>query len=178
MDKVKHEPQDHQPASAVSIGRAAAATGLSPKAVRLYEARGLLAAPTRTAAGYRLYTDAEIARLRFIAAARQLGLHVDQVAEILDAAHDGQRPCATTHQLLDRRIGEIDRVIAELSTLRATLTAARQTPAADTDPAATICPVVENPRLYEATPTRRRRARRHVAPPRARSSRPGGAASD
>src|SRR5215216_4724856 len=123
MGKVKHEPPDRQPPAAVTIGRAAAAAGLSPKAVRLYETRGLLATPTRTAAGYRLYTDADITRLRFIAAARQFGLHVDQVAEILDAAHDGQRPCATTNQLLDRRIGEIDRVIAELSDLRATLTA-------------------------------------------------------
>jgi MerR family transcriptional regulator, copper efflux regulator len=149
MGKVKHEPPDRQPPAAVTIGRAAAAAGLSPKAVRLYEARRLLAAPTRTAAGYRLYTDADIARLRFIAAARQLGLHVDQVAEILNAAHDGQRPCATTNQLLDRRIGEIDRVIAELSGLRATLTAARDAPAATAADAA-ICPVLQNPRLHQA----------------------------
>jgi MerR family copper efflux transcriptional regulator len=103
MGKVKHEAQDRQ-FGAVTIGRAAAAAGVSPKAVRLYEARGLLAAPARSAAGYRLYSDAEIARLRFIAAARQLGLHVDQVAEVLDAAHDGRRPCATTNLLLDKRL--------------------------------------------------------------------------
>lgn len=153
MDKVKRELHDHQPGGAVTIGRAAAATGLSPKAVRLYEARGLLAAPTRTAAGYRLYTNTDIGRLRFIAAARQLGLHVDQVAEILKAARDGQRPCSTTHQLLDRRIGEIDHVIAELTTLRATLTAARQTPATNTNSDATICPVVEHAQQHKPTPT-------------------------
>jgi DNA-binding transcriptional MerR regulator len=78
--------------------------------------------PARTASGYRLYTDAEIARLRFIAIARQLGLHIDQVGEILAAAQGGRRPCRTTNQLLERRISEIDRAIAELSILRAALT--------------------------------------------------------
>jgi MerR family transcriptional regulator, copper efflux regulator len=175
MGKVKHEPQDRQPPPAVTIGRAAAAAGLSPKAVRLYETRGLLPAPTRSAAGYRLYTDNEIARLRFIAAARQLGLHVDQVGEILDAAHDGQRPCATTTRLLDRRIGEIDHVIAELSALRATLIAARETPAADN---AAICPVVENPRLREPTPTPQpHSSRRQIASGAKSRPRHGGATS-
>lgn len=153
MGKVKHERQDRQPAVAMTIGRAAAAAGLSRKAVRLYEICGLLRAPARSAAGYRLYTEADIARLRFIAAARQLGLHIGQVAEILNAAHDGQRPCATTNQLLDRRISEIDHVVAELSALRDKLTAARDTPAADTAADTAICPVLENPRLYKAPPT-------------------------
>lgn len=103
-----------------TIGQAAAAAGLTRKAVRLYEER--------------------VERLRFIAAARSLGLHVDQVAEILGAAHDGQRPCATTHRMLDERIAQIDRVIGERSTLRAALTAARERPATGD---AAICPVVE-----------------------------------
>jgi MerR family copper efflux transcriptional regulator len=146
MGKVKHQLEDHQPSTTMTIGRAAAAAGLSRKAVRLYETRGLLPIRTRTASGYRLFTDADVARLWFIAAARQLGLHIDQVAEILTAAHDGQPPCATTRALLDRRIGEIDRVIAELSTLRESLTTARDT-AASATPDTAICPVLENPRL-------------------------------
>ncbi|RFZ21407.1 HTH-type transcriptional regulator CueR [Mycobacterium marinum] len=150
MGKVKHEHHDPR---VVTIGRAAAAAGLSPKAVRFYETRGLMPDSTRSANGYRLYTHTDIARLRFIAAARQLGLHVDQVAEILAAAHDGQRPCATTNKLLDQRIAEIDHVMAELSALRNTLTTARETPAADTATDAAICPVLENPRLHQAPPT-------------------------
>ncbi|CCK58074.1 MerR family transcriptional regulator [Mycobacterium canetti] len=168
MGKVKHAHQDRRPAVAMTIGRAAAAAGLSRKTVRLYETRGLLLAPARSAAGYRLYTEADVARLRFIAAARQLGLHVGQVAEILDAAPDGQRPCATTNQLLDRRIGEIDQAIAELSALRDTLTAARDTPAGTATDAA-ICPVLENPQLHKAPPTPQPPPSRRGATSRARS---------
>ncbi|WP_409473638.1 MerR family DNA-binding transcriptional regulator [Streptomyces sp. HC307] len=42
---------------ALTIGQAAKAAGVTRKAMRVYEARGLLPAAERTAAGYRLYTD-------------------------------------------------------------------------------------------------------------------------
>ena len=113
----------------MTIGAAAAAAGLTPRAVRLYEARGLLAATERTPAGYRAYTEADLARLRFIAAARSLGLHLDQIGDILAAVHDGQRPCSITRELVDERINEIDHVVANLSTLRDSLETARDTSA-------------------------------------------------
>ena len=111
----KVNPSDSPPVQSVTISRAAAAAGLTAKAIRLSETRGLVSAPTRTDAGYRLYTDADIARLRFIAAARRLGLHVDQIAEILADAPGGLRPCRITQTVLDRRINEIDTLIAGLS---------------------------------------------------------------
>lgn len=154
----------------MTIGAAAAAAGLTPKAVRLYEARGLLGPAERTPAGYRTYTEANLARLQFIAAARSLGLHLDQIGDILAAAHDGQRPCSTTRELLDQRISEIDHVVAKLSALRDTLVVARD--ATDTDIAAKpgICPVIEaNPRArgmatqprHTQTQPRAKSSRRH-----------------
>ena len=113
----------------MTIGAAAAAAGLTPKAVRLYEARGLLTPAERTSAGYRTYTEADLARLHFIAAARNLGLHLNQIGDILAAAQDGQHPCSITRELLDQRINEIDDVVAKLSALRDSLAAARDTSA-------------------------------------------------
>lgn len=54
----------------LTIGPAAKAAGVTRKAVRVYEAKGLLPDPQRTAAGYRLYSDHDVARLRFIRRAR------------------------------------------------------------------------------------------------------------
>jgi len=145
MGKVK--PKDASPpARPVTISRAASAAGLTAKAVRLYEARGLLTAPARTATGYRLYTNDDIARLRFIAAARRLGLHVNQIAQILATAHDGQPPCATTRAILDQRISEIDRLIAGLTELRATLATAQDTTPDHASTSTAICPVIEQPK--------------------------------
>lgn len=144
MGKVKPTGERY-PTRPVTISRAAAAAGLTTKAVRLYEARGLLAAPARTAAGYRLYADDDIARLRFIAAARKLGLHIDQIADILATAHDGQWPCATTRAIISQRIAEIEQLIAGLTELRATLADARNTSTDNPRAGLAICPVIEKP---------------------------------
>lgn len=128
--------------TAITIGDAAAATGLTPKAIRLYESRGLVEPAERTAAGYRTFSEDALGRLRFIAASRRLGLHLDQVAEILEASDAGGRPCGITRELLDQRIGEVDRVMDELSRLREVLLAVRHSKDADaTD--SSICPVIE-----------------------------------
>lgn len=128
--------------TAITIGEAAAATGLTPKAIRLYELRGLVEPAERTAAGYRIFSMDALRRLRFIAASRRLGLHLDQIAEILEAADAGARPCGITRDLLDQRIGEVDRVMAELSGLREVLLAARRTKTISSNDSF-ICPVIE-----------------------------------
>jgi len=57
--------------------------GVSAKALRLYEQRGLIA-PARTAAGWRAYGPDEMARVAEIAALRELGLSLSQVARVLE----------------------------------------------------------------------------------------------
>jgi len=54
----------------VTVGSAAEQTGLSAKAIRLYERKGLLAEAERTEAGYRLFTPDDIAVLHFIRRAK------------------------------------------------------------------------------------------------------------
>jgi hypothetical protein len=56
------------------VSEAASAAGLSPKAVRLYETKGLLPPAPRTRAGYRTHTDDDVAVLRVIHQAKTLGL--------------------------------------------------------------------------------------------------------
>lgn len=56
----------------MTVGQAGRASDLTPKAVRLYERRGLLPRPARSRAGYRLFTADDVARLAFIRQARTL----------------------------------------------------------------------------------------------------------
>ena len=67
----------------LTASEAAASLGISPKALRLYEQRGLLR-PGRTRAGWRSYGPIEMARAAEIAALRALGLSLAQVARVLD----------------------------------------------------------------------------------------------
>ena len=110
----------------MTIGEAAELAGVSAKAVRLYERRGLVEPAERTAAGYRTYGARDIAVLRFIRQAKAVGLRLEEIGRILDLDRAGKQPCSTVVRLLDQRLADIDRTLADLTALRATLTNARR----------------------------------------------------
>ena len=124
-----------------TIGQAAKAAGVTARAVRLYESRGLIAAPDRTDAGYRLFTDDDVDTLTFIRGARTLGLPLDAISEVIELAKAGS-PCERTCALLDQRVAEIDSAIADLQRLRRTITNAQRAATAVTSSAAR-CAVIE-----------------------------------
>lgn len=130
----------------LTVGRIAAQTGLSPKAVRLYEANGLIDPPERTAAGYRTYTDEAVPVLGFIRQAQSLGLSLKEIKDILDLQRRGEQPCGLVTDLLDKHLADIDRRIADLQALRTTLQQARAQAdqAADRGEGALVCHIIEN----------------------------------
>ncbi|MDY4298468.1 MerR family transcriptional regulator [Pseudomonas salmasensis] len=64
------------------IGKAAQLSGTTIKAIRHYEAIGLMPAPARQG-GYRVYTEQRVERLMFIKCAQQLGFKLKELQEIL-----------------------------------------------------------------------------------------------
>lgn len=105
----------------MKIGELAEATGTTTKALRFYERAGLLKAPERTSAGYRDYSADTVARLAFIRRSQSAGLTLAQIREILDIRDAGHAPCHHVQQLLQERLAGIDRQIADLIELRATV---------------------------------------------------------
>jgi DNA-binding transcriptional MerR regulator len=103
-----------------TIGEAARLTGVSAKAIRYYEASGLLPAPPRGANTYRRYGQAEINRLVLLRRIRLLGVPL-AVARPLLAGAAGAR-CADVQRelsaLVARRLRAIDQEVAGLLTLR------------------------------------------------------------
>lgn len=98
----------------INPSEAARRLGVSPKALRLYERQGLLV-PVRTAAGWRTYGPAEMARAGEIAALRALGLSLAQVAQALGGDASCLEPALAAHQAAlegqSRRLAEtIERV--------------------------------------------------------------------
>jgi DNA-binding transcriptional MerR regulator len=103
----------------MTIGALAAAAGVNIETVRYYERRGLLAAPARTAAGYRQYDDDALWRLQFVGRAKRLGFTLAEVAELL-AADDAQ--CAAGVAASARaKLEHVDAQIEELHSKRARL---------------------------------------------------------
>lgn len=111
----------------MTVGAAAKAAGVSAKAIRLWESKGLLPPAERTEAGYRLFSDDDVAVLRFIRQAKTLGLTLPEIKNIIDLQRDGAAPCGRVTELLDAHIAEIDRTLTELRQLRRSLATARRT---------------------------------------------------
>src|SRR5215470_4273022 len=65
------------PEHLLTIGEVATRSGVSRKALRLYEARGIVSKPRRTPAGYRVYEADVLGVLHFVAQARRLGPDVE-----------------------------------------------------------------------------------------------------
>lgn len=100
------------------IGEVAAQSGVSRKALRLYEAAGILPPPTRTAAGYRVYGKETLAILAFVIQARRLGLGLEEIKEIVAIRRSGQLPCSHVRQLVHRKVADLDRTIRDLASVR------------------------------------------------------------
>ncbi len=109
----------------VTATEAATRLGVSAKALRLYEQRGLIQ-PVRTAAGWRTYGPAEMARAREIVAFRKLGLSLAQVARVLDGDPAALAAALAAHQgALERDIHAISSSLARVREMRAELAAGR-----------------------------------------------------
>lgn len=110
---------------------AARRLGVSAKALRLYEQRGLVA-PLRTAAGWRAYGPAEMARAGEIAALRALGLSLAQVERVLAGDPQGLEPALAAHQArLEAEGARLAHLVQQVRELRAGLAAGRSPQIAD-----------------------------------------------
>jgi DNA-binding transcriptional MerR regulator len=104
------------------VAELAEAAGVRPDTVRYYERVGLLAAPPRTPAGYRLYPAEAVDRLRFIQGCQRFGLRLREIGELLAVRDTGVCPCEPAEELLHRHIAELDAELARLAAMRAELT--------------------------------------------------------
>jgi DNA-binding transcriptional MerR regulator len=108
---------------------AARQLGVSAKALRLYEQRGLIA-PARSAAGWRAYGPDEMARAAEIVELRAVGLSLGEVARVLGGdAGVFERVLAAHETTLEHRIRELGDVMARVRRLRSDL-ARGETPVA------------------------------------------------
>ncbi|HEX8771735.1 MAG TPA: MerR family transcriptional regulator [Acidimicrobiales bacterium] len=98
----------------ISISEVAARTGLRPSALRYYEEVGLVT-PVARVSGRRQYADDIFERLRVIACAQDAGFTISEVGDLL-AGED--EPPARWRALAERKLVEVDAVIARAQAAR------------------------------------------------------------
>jgi len=102
------------------IGEVANRSGVSVDTVRFYERRHLLPVAPRKASGYRVFTTAAIERVRFIKLAQELGFSLDEIGTLLSV--NGDNECVRVHDLLVKKLGELDARMASMQYFRKLLT--------------------------------------------------------
>lgn len=108
-------------ATHMNISEAATLSGVPPKTIRYYESVGLIREASRKSSGYRDYEQEDVEVLRFIVRARNLGFSMKDVGSLLALWNDTHRSSADVKKLAQERIGDIDERIAQLQSMRATL---------------------------------------------------------
>lgn len=108
------------------IGQVAQRTGLTVDAIRFYERTGLLPRAARSAGGYRLYHDRDVADLEFIQRAQQLGFSLNEIRELVSIQHHPQEACCHVRDLIAQKLAVVRSKIEELRTLETGFAAALQ----------------------------------------------------
>jgi DNA-binding transcriptional MerR regulator len=125
------------------IGQLAEELNLNPRTIRYYERVGLLPKPERTPAGYRLYGERDRQRLAFILKAKQIGLSLDEIREVLSLRDQGSKPCEHVLSLVDQKLAAIEEQLHTLSEMRSELLGLKEEAAAPIEREGSVCSLIE-----------------------------------
>ncbi|RKQ84813.1 DNA-binding transcriptional MerR regulator [Solirubrobacter pauli] len=102
----------------LQIGDVAERVGLSLRTVRYYEEQGLLTPESRTAGGFRLFSELQVDRLALIKQMKPLGFTIQEMRELLDARDQlqaaGPDARAAARELLSRYADDAAKRCAKL----------------------------------------------------------------
>ena len=104
-----------------SIGDLSRRTGVKVPTIRYYEQTGLMAAPDRSEGNQRRYEPADLERLGFIRHARDLGLSIEAIRELITLSAHPERPCADVDRIAAEHLADVRARIARLTRLEEAL---------------------------------------------------------
>ena len=126
------------------IGELSRQVDIPTQTIRYYERLGLLDPPKRTASQYRVYSEKDEARLRFIQKAKLFGLSLNEIKKLIDLRIRGVPPCADLKVMVKQNLDKLDRRIQVLLAFRQELNSRYEQieallPDASTPPTEAIC---------------------------------------
>jgi DNA-binding transcriptional MerR regulator len=102
-----------------AIGQLSVLTGIKITTIRYYETIGLLPEPPRSGGNRRLYSPLHRDRLTFIRRARNFGLGLEAIRELLLLDRSRDQPCTTASHIAQAHLEAIEQRIQDLTALKA-----------------------------------------------------------
>ncbi len=100
-----------------SIGQLARKTGVKITTIRYYEKIGLLDEPYRNQGNQRIYEKEGLERLSFIRHARELGLSIEDIRELIKLGNHPEESCAQAHKIADKQLQLVKNRLKKLKKL-------------------------------------------------------------
>ncbi len=97
-----------------TVGRVAEVFGVTVRTLHHYDEIGLLVPSERSAAGYRLYTEADLTRLQQVVVYRRLELPLDEIAVLLQDDADPVSHLRRQRDAVTTRLGELGELVAAI----------------------------------------------------------------
>lgn len=125
------------------IGQLAKLADVTPDTIRFYEKQQMMDHEVRTQGGFRLYSDNDLQRLRFIRYGRQLGFSLESIRDLLSIRIDPEHhTCQESKAIVAKRLDEVTGMIAELQTIQRSLQRLAETCCGDRHSSA-CCSILE-----------------------------------
>jgi len=105
----------------LTIGQLAKQARVNRETVRYYERRRLLPRPSRSVAGYRVFSGDALRRLRFIRHAKMLGFSLDEIKELLALQIHSIDVCERVRERTQTKIADIEGKIRTLQRMKRSL---------------------------------------------------------
>jgi len=125
----------------MNISDVAKKTGLTSKAIRFYEEKGVVTPPLRSENGYRTYNGHHLDELNLLRQARQVGFTLDECRELVALFNNPSRHSADVKTRTLQKADEIAAHIEELHAMRARLLALAEACPGDDS---AECPIINN----------------------------------
>jgi len=126
----------------LTIGTLAKKSGVGVETVKFYHRQGLLPKPVKPQGGFRHYPEEDIARIRFIKRAQDIGFTLREVKELLKLKIDKKATCGQVMKKADEKILEVDQKIKDLQQMKKSLKQIRKC-CEDGTLTLTECPILE-----------------------------------
>ena len=103
------------------ISELAKKCGVNKETIRYYERVGLLLEPSRTNAGYRMFSNESVKRIKFIKRMQDLGFTLAKITKLLGIVENEAERCADMYNFVVKRIEEVQMNIRDLKRIEQVL---------------------------------------------------------
>lgn len=94
-----------------TIGQFAKINGVNVETVRFYERIGLIPQPSKPVKGFRMYSDEEACRIKFIKKAKDLGFTLSEIEQLMSLREKSDDLCSNISLALEKKIEDIERKV-------------------------------------------------------------------